>query len=186
MRPSVLIVPGIGNSGPDHWQTVWEAGDASMTRLGMKDWEDSSCSSWVAAIDRHLERAGQPFVVAAHSLGCLAFVHWAARHRRPVRGVLLVAVPDPAGPGFPAGAEGFSPLPPARLPFASIVVASRDDPYSSPEFAESCAAAWGSRLVDIGLAGHINAASNLGRWPEGLRLLDELRSVPAASTQTTP
>jgi predicted alpha/beta hydrolase family esterase len=176
MNTSVLVIPGIGNSGPDHWQTLWDAADASMVRVRVNDWDHPVCASWVEVIDIQVRGAGESLVVVAHSLGCLAFVHWAAQRRRRIRGALLVAVPNPSGPNFPPQAKGFSPLPLLELPYRSIVVSSQDDPYGSPEHAKLCADAWGSRFVDIGRAEHINNASILGRWPDGLRLLEELRS----------
>jgi uncharacterized protein len=117
---------------------------------------------------------GPRCVLVAHSLGCLLTVHWAAETRLAARAALLVGVPNPDRPSFPPEISGFSPLPMRPLPFPSIVVASSDDPYGAPEFASACAAAWGSRFVGIGPAGHINAASGYGEWPEGLRLLAQL------------
>ena len=178
MSARILTVPGIGNSGPDHWQTLWEAQDASMQRLRVDDWDHPICQYWVGAIDALLSRVADPLVVVAHSLGCLAFVHWAALHRRSreVSGALLVAVPDPNGANFPAEAKGFSPVPLSKFPWPSILVSSQDDPYGSPGYALSCATAWGSALIDIGAAGHINGASKVGDWPEGRRLLERLRA----------
>jgi predicted alpha/beta hydrolase family esterase len=45
-------------------------------------------------------------------------------------------------------------------------------------FADAAAWAgrWGSRVECLGRAGHINAESGFGPWPEGLRLLAELRA----------
>lgn len=97
-----------------------------------------------------------------------------ARTAVTIAGALLVAVPDPEGASFPTQAVGFKPLPLRRLPCASIVVCSSDDPYGTVDFARQCAAAWGSRLVSIGRAGHINADSGLGDWSEGQRLLHSL------------
>jgi serine hydrolase len=139
------------------------------------------CSSWVAAIDAEVISAKQQLVVAAHSLGCLAFVHWAAQCQGNIHGALLVAAPDPSGPNFPSEAAGFSKPARLRLPCKSIVLSSQDDPYASPEYAKSCADAWGSTFVDIGRAGHINAASNLVHWPAGLKLLEGLRAVNPVS-----
>ena len=65
----------------------------------------------------------------------------------------------------------------ARLPFRSIVVASRDDQYITMDRAREYAAAWGSELVDLGDAGHINAASGLGTWAVGYGLLQRLRTT---------
>jgi uncharacterized protein len=175
MKTSVLIIPGIGNSGPDHWQSLWQADDSSVARIQVDNWDHPVCSSWIKTIDSEVLRSRQSLIVVAHSLGCLAFVHWAKQYRRSIRGALLVAVPNPDEPSFPAQTHGFSPIPLLELPYRSIVVSSQDDPYGTPEYAKFCAGAWGSTFVDIGKAGHINAASNLGRWPAGLKLMKELR-----------
>lgn len=174
MTPRVLTFPGIGNSGPEHWQSLWEHSHPGFVRISQRDWDNPGCAEWVAELERTVRRLGPSVVVAAHSLACLAIAHWAARPHAPIKGALLVAVPDPEGAGFPAEAVGFSPLPRQRFSFPSIVVASTDDPYGSLAHAEDCAKAWGSRLVSIGAAGHINASSNLRRWPEGYRLLLQL------------
>lgn len=180
-----MIVPGIGNSGPDHWQTLWQAEDEGMQRLRVDDWDRPICESWVNAIDAQMSPAAESLVVVAHSLGCLAFAHWAARQRRSrnVGGALLVAVPDPSGPGFPLQAQGFSPVPLLKFPWPSILVSSQDDPYGSSRYAQACAGAWGSTLIDIGRAGHVNGASKVGAWPEGRRLLDQLRTSSQSMRQ---
>lgn len=172
---NVLMIPGLGNSGADHWQSLWEVEDPSMFRIRVKDWERPICSEWSMAIDAAFESSRGAMVVVGHSLGCLAFVHWIARTERRIHGALLVAVPDPDGGNFPKQAQGFSPLPMKRLPFPSIVVSSQDDPYGGSPYARICAGKWGSTLVDIGRAGHINGASRIGRWPHGLELLNTLR-----------
>jgi predicted alpha/beta hydrolase family esterase len=86
----------------------------------------------------------------------------------------LVAVPDPEGPAFPEVALSFAPAPRDRIAFPTLLVASHDDPYASFAFAERCASAWHSTLHDIGRAGHINAESGLGDWPDGRVLLRRL------------
>jgi uncharacterized protein len=175
-QSSVLMIPGIGNSGPTHWQSLWESKDVSMSRLAIADWDHPSCNSWVTSIDEYVSHADSSLVVVAHSIGCLAFVHWAARYPRRIRGALLVAVPDPSGSRFPVEAEGFEQIPWRKIPCKSIVVLSQDDPYASPEFVRSCAWNWGSVVVDIGHAGHINGSSNLSEWPTGMALLNKLRT----------
>jgi uncharacterized protein len=178
----VLVLPGYMNSGPGHWQTRWEDTHAGFSRVQMPDWDHPECDAWCRALDLavgHAAAAGGRVLLAAHSLGCLSIAHWAARHASPARlarvaGALLVAVPDPHGPAFPADAHGFDPVPFVPLPFASIVVASSDDPYGGVPFAERCARAWGSRCIGIGARGHINAESGLGDWPQGLEWLESM------------
>jgi predicted alpha/beta hydrolase family esterase len=98
---------------------------------------------------------------------------WAQQSTASIRGAFLVAVPDPASPHFPATARGFSPVPMRRLSFSSMVIASRNDSFGSFEHAQRCATAWGSRCVDVGDVGHINADSRIGEWPEGYALFEE-------------
>lgn len=181
MNTPILIVPGIGNSDAHHWQTRWQQSNPAYERLAIEDWEHPVCELWVVMIDAAVKRLGSSTLIVAHSLGCLAVAHWAARTSHPVHGVLLVAVPKPDGPAFPGAAHGFAPLPLQRFPFPSIVVASDDDPYGSPEYAGDCAAAWGSRLVKAGNKGHLNSASGLGDWEEGWALLQSLGLRPAAA-----
>ena len=172
----VLVLPGIGNSGPLHWQSLWERSHPELVRLQQRDWNSPLCDEWVSAIEREVSTAGPDVVLVAHSLACLAVAHWSATSRSPIKGALLVAVPDAKGPNFPTQARGFEQTPTHRFPFRSTVVVSDADPYGSPEHAASLAAAWGSRLVHIGSRGHINADSGLGAWPEGYALLSELRA----------
>lgn len=174
MGTTALILPGVGNSGAGHWQTLWEAAHPSFRRVAQEDWERPERQAWVTTLEAAVAEAGPDVVPVAHSLGCLLVAHWARQSTRAVRAALLVAVSDPLGTAFPAEAVGFEPVPRERLPFPSIVVASDDDPFGPVAFAERCANAWGSRLVRIGAAGHINAASALGDWPDGLALLESL------------
>jgi uncharacterized protein len=172
-RPA-LIVPGIGNSGPTHWQTVWEGRHPLWRRVVQRDWDYPECDEWVRALDAAVAASPVPPVIIAHSIGCLTVVHWASRSEFPIHAAFLVAVPDPDGPGFPDAAKGFAPLPLAVLRCPGLVVASTDDPFGSVLHAQRCAAAWGSACVSIGAAGHINADSRLGAWPEGFSLLTGL------------
>jgi len=176
MKPPVLIVPGWGDSGDAHWQTLWEKANADFQRVVQRDWLYPICAEWVQTLAAGIRAAGGPVVLVAHSLGCLAIAHCARDDASlPIHGALLVAPPDVERPDFPPVLEGFAPIPRARLPFPSIVVASRDDPFSEFARAQALAEAWGSRLVDAGEQGHMNADAGLGPWPAGERLLQALR-----------
>jgi predicted alpha/beta hydrolase family esterase len=178
-QQSVIVLPGYMNSGVGHWQTRWEARYPGFSRVPMRDWDHPVCDEWCETLDGAVAAAKAPVLLAAHSLGCLTVAFWAARHASrdalaKVAGALLVAVPDPAGSGFPADAAGFDAVPMSKLPFPSIVVASTDDPYGGVPFSQACAAAWGSRWENIGPRGHINADSGLGDWEEGQRWLGSM------------
>lgn len=176
MSSPILIVPGITNSGPEHWQTLWQQQDAAMVRVPFAEWDHPVCGDWVETIERSVRAMGPSVVIVAHSLGCLALAHWAAGSATPIAGAMLVCVPDPAGPIFPAEASGFAPVPRRAFGFPSLVVASEDDPYAGDSHTRDCVQAWGSRLVTVGRKGHINAGSGLGDWPEGRALLRQLIS----------
>jgi predicted alpha/beta hydrolase family esterase len=177
-----LIVPGIGNSGPEHWQTIWESQHPHWRRVQQRDWDHPHCDEWVRALDSAIATLSAPPVLIAHSIGCLVVIHWANRSVIPVQAAFLVAVPDPHGPDFPATAQGFERLPLSPLRIPSLVIASHDDSLGSVAHARTCAAAWGSEFINIGSAGHINAESRLGDWPEGFSLLQRLieRTVPSS------
>jgi uncharacterized protein len=181
---TALILPGLSSSGPEHWQTLWEQRDPSLRRVEQAEWETPRCADWVTRLDDAIASAEEPVVLVAHSSSCALVAHWArdasSENLARVRGALLVAPSDPEGPNFPRGPTGFAPMPLEQLPFPSIVVASRDDRYVTMERAREYAAAWGSELVDLGDAGHINAASGLGAWPTGYGLLQRLRIAPPA------
>jgi predicted alpha/beta hydrolase family esterase len=166
----VLMLPGIGGSGPDHWQSVWEREHPSYRRIEMPDWNAPELELWVSLIDAAVKAQSSPALIVAHSLGCLALAHWVSRGGR-LHGALLVAVPDPTGPEYPQAASSFRELPLVPFGFPSRVVASRNDPYGSFEHAARCAAAWQCELFDVGALGHINADSRLGAWPQGQELL---------------
>ena len=180
IRVAALILPGLFDSGPEHWQTHWERQDPSCRRVQQADWETPRCADWVATLDAAVGYSADPVVFVAHSSACALVAHWARDASREglerVRGALLVAPSDPEGPNYPEGATGFAPMPMGRLPFPSIVVTSRDDEYVTMDRAREYASAWGSELVDLGDAGHINSSSGLGSWAVGYGLLQRLRS----------
>ncbi|MFD1694013.1 RBBP9/YdeN family alpha/beta hydrolase [Roseibium aestuarii] len=167
----ILNLPGIGNSGQDHWQSLWEAGDNRFLRFQPTSWDAPELDDWIAALDRAIGVCSAPPVLVAHSLACLLVAHWAARTRVPIAGALLVALPDPDGAAFPDAAASFRPVPAKALPFPSMVVASSNDPYGSVAYSQAQARLWGSRFLVLGDLGHINGSSGLGVWPEGLAIL---------------
>ena len=171
----VLVLPGLGNSGPQHWQTRWALRHSDWQRVNLGNWDSPVCDDWVRALDVAVQACPSPPILVAHSLACLLVAHWASRVRARVKGALLVAVPDPQSASFPATARGFAPVPMGPFAFRSLVVASVNDSFGSLAHAKHCAIAWGSSFVDIGQAGHINADSGHGEWEEGYALLQQFR-----------
>jgi predicted alpha/beta hydrolase family esterase len=142
----------------------------------MPNWEFPHRPDWVEALDAAVRKAGEdaPPILVAHSLGCLAVVHWAEAYRRPVHAALLVAPTDVERPGCPDLFASFAPIPLHSLPFLSRVAASSDDPFVSLERARFFADAWRSRFTDVGPKGHLNTASGHGSWAQGEGLLEDL------------
>jgi predicted alpha/beta hydrolase family esterase len=174
MKCDVLILAGLWNSGPEHWQSQWQARYPAWTKAQHRDWNCPDRDEWVAELDAAFAACRGAPILVAHSLGCMLVAHWAAsRSPLKVAGAFLVAPSDVEAPSYPVPVNGFAPIPLAPLSFPSMVIASTDDPFVSNERAAAFATAWGSRLVHIGDAGHDNADSGHGAWPEGERLLQE-------------
>jgi uncharacterized protein len=164
----ILIVPGYTNSGPDHWQTRWEAKLSTARRVEQAEWSKPVRDDWVDVLVKAVNEAEKPVVLVAHSLGVATVVQAVPKFEKPVIGAFLVAPPDVANPAIrPKHLMTFGPYPRDPLPFPSIVVASRNDPFSSFEAMEDIAGAWGSLFIDAGEAGHINSEAGYGPWPEG-------------------
>ena len=182
----VLLVPGGGGSGPDHWHSHWEALDPRVERVVQRDWEAGTREEWVATLDRVLQADDRPTVVVPHSLGCLTVAAWAARKSGPIVGALMVGPADvDADWADTAEARGplyrsFRPVPMQPLAFPSLLVASTDDPLLSVPRAQALAQAWGSELQTVGALQHIGSESLLGDWPQGRALLDRLVARIAA------
>lgn len=176
--PTVITVPGLGGSGEDHWQTRWERSRPGTVRADLVTWTSPDRDGWVARLDQAIRRAEAPVILVAHSLGCLAVAWWARLSPPPsgwpVVAALLVAPADVDRADAPDELRGFRPAPAAPLPFRSVVVASTDDPWIDAGRARILAAAWGSRYVEAGPLGHVNAASGVGDWQDGQMLLDQL------------
>jgi predicted alpha/beta hydrolase family esterase len=181
--PTIVIVPGLRGHVADHWQTILETELPKAVTVPRMD-NNISCADWVAALDRTIGGIEGPIILVAHSAGAMMVAHWAAKHRRPIRGALLAAPPDLEAPmpeGYPTVEtlrdNGWLPIPSARLPFPSIVAASTNDPLARFTHSLQMARAWGSRVVRVGNVGHLNPASGFGRWPRAHDFIRELSRV---------
>ncbi|MEP9352927.1 alpha/beta hydrolase [Xanthobacter sp. KR7-65] len=175
----LLMVPGWQGSGFDHWQSRWERSLSSARRVMQADWDAPDPEDWPRRLAAAVQSAEKPVVVVAHSLGVPTLLHAVPLlPEGKVRGAFLVAPPDLDRPGLDPRLAAFAPVPTHPLPFPSVLVASRTDPYCAYDRAEGFALDWGAAIVDAGDAGHINADAGFGPWPEGsMRLLGLLQSL---------
>ena len=168
----VLLLPGWENSGPDHWQSRWEARHDYL-RVEQDDWQWPKRGDWMMRLEEELLASPQPAVLVAHSLGCLLVAAWAAysRHTDRVAGAMLVAPPDVERADMPPNLYSWRPIERKPLPFPSLVVYSEDGPFCELRAVRTMVDDWEAQSISVGEAGHINGASGLGEWPDGLSLL---------------
>ena len=120
-------------------------------------------------IVEEVDASQRPPVIVAHGCGITATVAAAPRLGTQLAGAFLVAPTDLAGRDlWPASDGGFAPVPMHPLPFRAKLIGSSTDPFCSVERAQELGAAWGADVSIVAGAGHIDATSGHGPWPEGL------------------
>lgn len=179
--PTVVIVPGLRDHVPAHWQTHLQAQLPNAVSMAPLELDRLSCSAQVQRLEETLSRITGPVILVAHSAGVITVAHWAQQYRRPIHGALLAAPANLEAPlpeGYPSGAvlleNGWLPIPRAALLFPSIAAVSDNDPLGNKNDVLAMALAWGSRIVEIGAVGHLNPASGFGEWPQAIPLIRSL------------
>ena len=181
---TIVIVPGLRDHVPEHWQTLLGAKLATTRQVvtvpPLSD-DGLNCDARVEAIQKTVRTIEGPIIFVAHSGGVIMLLHWAQKYHGAVQAALLATPPDfetPLPAGYPTRetlqANGWLPVPRTRLPFASLVAASTNDPLASLSSVESMAADWGSILVNLGDVGHLNPASGYGEWLRAEQLLQQI------------
>jgi|SRR5215217_2715578 len=190
MTRPILIVPGLNGSSDGHWQRHWLADHEHAVLVDQSDWSNPQPGRWLHRLEKALI-AHPGALIVAHSLGSILTARLAKSSVAPlVGGALLVAPADIERTSIlHARRYEFGSMPTDALPFPSLVVASRNDPYMALEKSRALARAWGVRLFDLGAAGHINVASGFGRWARGydlaakvLETIDRQRPAPQSNS----
>ena len=180
--PRVVTVPGLHGSDGAHWQSWLERQFARSLRAEQDDWDAPDLAVWGAALAQRLAGERGPFLLAAHSFGCLVAAHAlqtgmlgrsgatgrSGKGGADIAGVLFVA---PASPEKFRFAGAFEARP---LPVPSILIGSETDPWMPLEGARALAQQLGSTFVNLGDAGHINTAAGFGPWPRAKYFVDTL------------
>ncbi|MEQ8741079.1 MAG: alpha/beta hydrolase [Hoeflea sp.] len=165
----ILILPGYKGSPPGHWQSRWEAKLSTARRVAMGDWHKPVFEDWKQNLLDAVGAASKPVILVGHSVGAQVGVQAGDEYGGKVRGGFFVAPPDVENPNVrPRHLMTFGPARRDPLPFPSVTIASRNDPFCAFEVAEEMAAGWGSLFMDAGESGHLNEESGHGPWPEGL------------------
>jgi len=176
--PQILLVPGLDDGHPQHWQRLWENQCSDCVRVDLGASDNPFRNNWVNRLNLAIHQAGRPVVLVAHGLGCLAVAWWAEYERpqyaNPVVGALFAAPPDVDRPGTDPRLARFASCPRGPMPFPSFVAASQDDPFCNLRTAQLLARDWGSRFAFAGAVGHIDGKSDLGDWHFGKKLLAQL------------
>jgi len=172
--PAMLIVPGLRDHAPRHWQTELARRWPGARQLEPMGRDNLSLEPRLQALEAAVAAASRPVLLVAHSGGCVLVAHW-ARHTglgRRVMGALLATPPTfdaPLPPPYPSlqalDAAGWLPVPHSGLPFPSIIAASRNDPLGKFLSVSALARDWGGVVEDLGAVGHLNPASGFGPWP---------------------
>jgi predicted alpha/beta hydrolase family esterase len=173
--PRLVTVPGLHGSEGAHWQTWLERQFPRSLRVEQADWDAPDLAQWAQAVRNLLARERGPFVLAAHSFGCLATAH-ALQQGVPavdIAGVLFVAPASPRKFEFAGAFEA------RRLGVPSILVGSETDPWMPFVDARELARHLGSAFVNLGDAGHINTAAGFGPWPRAKYFVDTLAHCAA-------
>jgi uncharacterized protein len=180
-RTTVLIVPGLRDHVPEHWQTHLQQALPHARTVPPLEHERLSCRARVDALHNALAAIAGPVILVAHSAGVMIVVHWALHHCRTIKGALLAAPADlelPLPQGYPRVDElqagGWLPIPRRPLPFPSIVAASTNDPLARFDRVTAMAADWDATLLNLGNVGHLNPASGFGPWAAAQDLIHRL------------
>lgn len=184
LKPTVLIVPGLRDEAPGHWQALLSHERDAVVSMPALGRQNIDLHARIAAIESTVSSIDGPVIVVAHSGGAIAAAHWAWRTQAAnVLGALLATPPafvSPLGPEYPPLEKfkecGWLPLPSGPLPIRTIVAASRNDALGSYEQVSELARRWGAELVDLGEVGHLNPVSGYGPWPAARDLIERLAS----------
>ena len=175
---NVLILPGWHNSGPEHWQSVWEMAHG-YTRVEQHSWTHPKRGDWIARLEDVLLSCDEPAVLVAHSLGCIHVAAWASHSKNTgrVKAALLAAPPDIERDDVRDMLQSWPPLPLQKLPFKTVLFSSDNDPFCSVGRAKQFAASWGSAFFEVENRGHLNAESGLKDWPQAYAVLQQMEAI---------
>ena len=169
-----LIVPGVGGSNDEHWQSWLQRQLMSCSRVQQQDWNRPILNNWVANFVDAIAPIQAPIQIVAHSFGCLTTV--AALNLYPeinakIKKLVLVAPANPSRFGEQGFAEDavenyaayFHQL---NIKVPTEMLISENDPWLNFVDAQNLARSWNIKASNLGRVGHINVDSGFGAFPE--------------------
>ena len=171
---NTIIVPGVGGSDYDHWQSWLQRQLMSCSRVHQQDWNLPVLREWVANFVKTVSQTEQPVQIVAHSFGCLTTVSAINEHPELAKKIKKVILVAPANPSR-FGDQGFakdslndytSYFHNIKLKLQTEMIISENDPWLNFEDAKALAKSWNIRPINLGQVGHINVASGFGPFPE--------------------
>ena len=169
-----VIVPGVGGSDYDHWQSWLQRQLMCCSRVQQQDWNAPVLHQWVKNFVESVAAVEGTVQIVAHSFGCLTTVAALDQHpelAKKIKKLILVAPANPArfgDQGFARNSHNdyaayFHQI---KLKIPTEMIISENDPWLSFEDAKKLAHSWQVRPRNIGAVGHINVASGFGPFPE--------------------
>ncbi|MEG0348352.1 MAG: alpha/beta hydrolase [Acinetobacter sp.] len=189
-----VIVPGVGGSEAQHWQSWLQQQLVSSSRVQQKNWDRPVLSEWVAQFVKTVAAVKAPIQIVAHSFGCLTSVAALAEHPElsaKVKNLVLVAPANPARFGEAGFArhsltdykQYFHQL---NIDVPTTLLISENDPWLGYFDALQLAQAWKLTPINLGQVGHINVASGFGPFPDILNyMLPEKKLQPVTRMSQT-
>ena len=184
-----VIVPGVGGSEAQHWQSWLQQQLMSSSRVQQQHWDRPILNQWVAQFVKTVTAIKSPIQIVAHSFGCLTSVAALAEHpelKTKVKNLILVAPANPARFGEAGFARHslmnyqayFHQL---SIDVSTTLLISENDPWLGYVDALQLAQAWKLTPINLGQVGHVNVASGFGPFPEIFHyLLPEKKRQPVS------
>lgn len=140
-----LVVSLAGDRAPD-----WPPAGRDVRTLSLDMSHKHHRGFWAMQLDEAARAAGEPHIVVARGLACLAVVRWAQLSPKSylanIAGACLFS-PLSFTPAQATLAQALQPSPTLPLPFPSLVIEHRTSPLVGHLLA--LVDSWGSRFVDI-------------------------------------
>ncbi|MEB3766612.1 RBBP9/YdeN family alpha/beta hydrolase [Acinetobacter sp. MD2] len=168
-----LIVPGVGGSDSNHWQSWLQRHLKNSSRVEQQ-WDRPILTEWIKRWVQMVNHIQTPIEVVAHSFGCLTSIAALAQHPEladKISKLILVAPANPARFGEAGFAQNSSKtyqdfFAKIRIQVPALMLMSENDAWFAIDDARQAAAQWQIPSINLGQVGHINVASGFGPFPE--------------------